>query len=100
MTQPQTRYDAIIQQLTEKYGDQYQELTPTDNYWITCTLSYAITDMMDGQPPDEAWERALTQEAGEQVPEDFRFEELAGKALKQMIYVQFDALTNQQKASR
>ena len=99
MTQSPHTNDAIIDELLGWYGNHYERLSITDKHYLTCTFSWAITDMMDGASPDESWDAALD-EYSDKIPDAFCFDEISGRQLARMIYSQFEALTGELRRSR
>ena len=93
-----TTYVDILQNLLEDYGLQYEGLTSASKHFLVCAFSWAITDMMEGESPEDAWSEALD-EHGDELPSGFEFEELEGDELKAMILVQFETVTSQLKNS-
>ena len=96
-TQQQTRCEAILERVTDTYGDHYERMDSDEKGYLALALSFAVVGMAEGYSPSESWSDALDT-YGQHMPDGFDFEELGEVALRQMINSQHTAVFKQLQA--
>ena len=87
-------YDEHIEFLTNRYGDHYHRLTPTQKSGVGKALLHALGEIDEGEGADTAWSTAIDIHACT-LPTGFQFKGLTGNNLERMLRVQLQAIAAQ-----